>query len=129
MKRILKIFTVGGCGYYIIEGLYRTILNRGSVHWTMFLVGGLSLVSIVTIDNLLKYSIIIKSILSAIVITLMEFIVGYIYTYIIHKPIWTYGTADFMGIISFTWSLLWCGMACLVLIIKHLLHKITKQND
>lgn len=132
MKKLLKNlyrFCLGGIGYYLIETVYRALLHRGDVHWTMFIIGGLSLIVILDIDKHTRLPIIIKALWSGGVITSMEFILGYIYTYILHKPIWTYATADFMGIISFTWALLWCGLALLVLIGKRIIHKITKQND
>jgi uncharacterized membrane protein len=123
MLKIFLQFLLGGFGYYTIESIYRALLHRGRPHWTMFILGGLSLVWILFVDKKIKCSIVIKSILSGVVITSMEFILGYYYTYILHTPIWTYGTADFMGVISFTWSLLWCGLALIVLIIKRLFIK------
>ena len=126
MKKVFQ-FLIGGLGYYLIETVYRTLLHRGNVHWTMFVIGGLSLIVICDIDTY-KIPLIIKAIWSGGVITAMEFIVGYIYTYILHKPIWTYATADFLGIISFTWSLLWCGLALLVLIAKRIISKRYKTK-
>lgn len=120
-------FAFGGLCYYIIECLYRALLNRGQTHWTMFVIGGLSFVAILLIDEKLKLPIIIKAILSGAVITLMEFLLGYYYIYIRHTPIWTYETADFMGVISFTWALLWCGLALLVLIGKRLITKLQNK--
>lgn len=117
-------FIFGGLGYYVIECIYRAVFNRGRTHWTMLIIGGLSLVWILFIDEKFNFSIIIKAILSGVVITLMEFVLGYYYTYILHTPIWTYAIADFMGIISFTWSLLWCGLSLTVLIIKRIVDKI-----
>ena len=116
-------FLLGGFCYYTIECIYRAIFHPSQPHWTMFILGGLSFVWISLIDEKIKCSIVIKAILSGIVVTVMEFLLGYYYTYILHTPIWTYGTADFMGVISFTWSLLWCGLALIVLIIKHIVDK------
>lgn len=127
MKKILKVlsqFCLGGIGYYIIETIYRTLLHRGLTHWTMFIIGGLSLIVILNIDEHYRLPMVVKALWSGGIITCMEFILGYIYTYILHKPIWTYGTVDFMGVISLTWSLLWCGMALIVLMGRRLITKI-----
>ena len=121
-----KRFLLGGIGYYILESIFRILVDHGDTHWTMFILGGLSVVAIFAMDDYTKYSLLTKAILSGVIITTMEFMLGYLYTYILHSPIWTYGTADFMGIISFTWSLLWCGLSLLVLIGRRI---ITKQND
>lgn len=132
MKTILKylcLFCLGGVSYYLIETIYRHIVQHGAAHWTMVIIGGLSLVIICSIDNYTRLPIITKALLSGCIITLMEFILGYIYTYILHNPLWTYATADFMGIISFTWSLLWCGISLIILIIKKTISTFTKQND
>lgn len=111
-----KRFLLGGIGYYILESIFRILVDHGDTHWTMFILGGLAAAAIFAIDDYTKYSLLTKAILAGAAITAMEFILGYLYTYILHSPIWTYGTADFMGIISFTWSLLWCGLAYLALI-------------
>ena len=119
--KYIKRFLLGGVGYYILESIFRILVDHGDTHWTMFILGGLAVVAIFAIDDYTKYSILTKAILAGAAITAMEFILGYIYTYILHSPIWTYGTADFMGIISFTWSLLWCGLSLLVLMIKRII--------
>lgn len=121
MKSQIKRFLLGGIGYYILESIFRILVDHGDTHWTMFVLGGLSVVTILAIDDYTRYSLVTKAILAGAAITAMEFILGYIYTYILHSPIWTYGTADFMGIISFTWSLLWCGLSLLVLMIKRII--------
>jgi hypothetical protein len=117
-------FLIGGRGYYCVEIIWRVCISKQGVypHWTMFILGGLSLILICQIDNRLRCSIVLKAILSGAGITLMEFCLGSFYKFVLHSPIWTYGTADFMGIISFTWSLLWCGFSLLVIIIKHLIN-------
>ena len=118
-----KRFLLGGIGYYILESIFRILVDHGDTHWTMFILGGLSMVVILTIDDYTEHSLIGKALLSGVIITAMEFALGYLYTYILHSPIWTYGTADFMGIISFTWSLLWCGLALLVLVARRTIKK------
>lgn len=114
-------FVVGGATYYALEFSYRTILDRGDTHWTMFIIGGFSLMAILLIDDLMRLPLVVKAILGGAAITTMEFILGGFYLYVLHDPIWTYGTAAFMKVISFTWSLLWCALALLVLLIRRLL--------
>lgn len=83
---------------------------------------------IVMIDEKMHINIIFKALLSGVIITAMEFVLGFFYTFVLNDPIWTYGTADFMGIISFTWSLLWCALALCVLIAKRLIYKFTHKT-
>ena len=129
MKKRCNIFIGGGLCYYIIEVAFRRIIGSNPTHWMMFVVGGLSLLAIVTVDDKIRCPIVLKALISGGIITMIEFVIGYIYTYILNDPIWRYGTADFMGIISLTWSMLWCGLALFILICRRLIAKFTIQND
>lgn len=131
MKRAIKTccqFCIGGIGYYIIEIIWKMVIHNGSwPHLSMIVLGGLSLILICEIDDRLKCFIVLKALLSGAGITLMEFCLGCFYKFVLHNPLWTYAVADFMGIISFTWSMLWCGLSLIVLIAKKILNTI--QND
>ena len=123
----VKLFIYGGATYYALEYIYRTLLDRGDTHWTMLIIGGMSLVSIVFIEDKLKCSIFIKAILGGLAITAMEFILGGFYLYVLHDPIWTYGTAAILKVISVTWSMLWCALSLLVILIRRMFLKRFKE--
>ena len=81
--KYLLYFLIGGASYYTLEFSYRTLLHRGDTHWTMFIIGGFSLMAILLIDDLLRIPIVFKAILGGIAITVMEFILGGFYLWFV----------------------------------------------
>ena len=131
MKKAWKYplyFIGGGIAYYLLEYSFRTILHRGDTHWTMFVIGGFSLMAILLIDDRLRFPLWVKAILSGLAITAMEFLLGGFYLYVLHDPIWTYGTAAILEVISVTWSMLWCALSLLVLLIRRLFLRVIGRN-
>lgn len=101
------LFLIGGRLYTWIE-----LLWRGRTHWTMFMLGGLCFV-IMGMLNEYKFawqqSLITQSIISAIVITVLEFITGCIVNLWLGWHIWDYSELPFnlMGQICLHFFLLW----------------------
>ncbi|MBE6577918.1 MAG: hypothetical protein E7653_07265 [Ruminococcaceae bacterium] len=126
MKYIRRFF-IGGALYFLLEYTFRTTLDRGDTHPMMLVLGGLSLVSISIIEDKLKCSIFIKAILGGLAVTFFELIIGGYYMYVLHDPIWFYGTAAIFKVISVTWSMLWCALSLIVLIVLRLLAKLEKK--
>ena len=89
IKHILKysfLLAVGGATYVLIE-----ILARGFSHWTMFVVGGICFVLVGIINEITpKVPLIQQMVLSAAIITLIEFISGCILNLWLHLNIWDY---------------------------------------
>ena len=89
MKHLIKYFIlllIGGVAYYCIE-----ILARGFSHWTMFFVGGICFILIGIINEITpKMPLIHQMILSAVIITAIEFISGCILNLWLGLGIWDY---------------------------------------
>ncbi len=125
--KYIRCFFIGGAFYFLLEYVFRTTLGRGDTHPMMLVLGGLSLVSICLIDDKLKCSIFIKAILGGLAVTLFELLIGGFYMYVLHDPIWFYGTAAIFKVISVTWSMLWCALSLIVLLALRLLARIEKK--
>ena len=89
MKYLIKyliLLIVGGAAYYCIE-----LLARGFSHWTMFLVGGICFILIGIINEVTpKMPLIQQMVLSAVIITAIEFISGCILNLWLGLEIWDY---------------------------------------
>lgn len=89
MKYLIKyliLLIVGGAAYYGIE-----VLARGFSHWTMFLVGGICFILIGIINEVTpKMPLIQQMLLSAAIITAVEFISGCVLNLWLGLDIWDY---------------------------------------
>lgn len=89
MKYLIKyliLLIVGGAAYYCIE-----LLARGFSHWTMFLVGGICFIFIGIINEVTpKTPLIRQMLISAIIITAIEFVAGCILNLWLGWNIWDY---------------------------------------
>ena len=100
------LFWMGGLIYQIVE-----ILWGGNSHWTMFIVGGTCEILINYIYKLLinNTNIFIICLLGGIVITLIEFLVGFIVNIKLKWKIWDYSKIknNVMGQICLEYSCYW----------------------
>jgi uncharacterized membrane protein len=110
-----------------MEYAFRTLLDRGDTHPMMLLMGGLTLVALDLIDDKLKCSTVIKAILGGLFVTLLEFIIGGFYMYVLHDPIWFYGTAAIFKVISVTWSMLWCALCFIAILVRRLILRLDQK--
>lgn len=89
MKYVIKyiiLLLIGGMAYYCIE-----LLARGFSHWTMFLVGGICFILIGIINEITpKIPLIQQMLLSAVIITAVEFVSGCILNLWLGLNIWDY---------------------------------------
>ena len=89
MKHLVKyliLLVVGGAAYYGIE-----IVARGFSHWTMFFVGGICFVLVGIINEVTpKIPLLQQMILSAAIITAIEFVSGCILNIWLGLNIWDY---------------------------------------
>lgn len=111
------LFLIGGVIYTFIE-----LLWDGSTHWTMFLLGGICFV-IMGLLNEYKFSwkesIIKQSLISAVIITIFEFITGCIVNLIFKLDIWDYSNLPFniLGQVCLYFFILWIPLSIVGIII------------
>lgn len=105
------LWLIGGRSYTWIE-----LLWRGYTHWTMFILGGTCFV-IMGLLNEYKFvwqqSLIIQSVISAVVITIFEFITGCIVNIWLGWKVWDYSGLPFnlCGQICLYYFLLWIPLS------------------
>ena len=109
MKELLKIFIlfiVGGTSYLLIELAY-----RGRTHWSMFLVGGICFVLLGVVNEIFPWDmpLIWQSVAGALMITAVEYLVGYIINIHLGWEVWNYSNLPFnvRGQICLPFSCLW----------------------
>lgn len=99
------LFFIYGFMYYIIEVLY-----RGYSHWSMFILGGLCGVIIGLLNEKNKtISILKQGIYGALIVTILEFIIGYIVNILLGWNIWDYSNVpfNFLGQICLPFTIIW----------------------
>lgn len=105
LKYIL-LFFIGGYAYCLVEILY-----RGYTHISMLIAGGLGFLVIDILNTRFenKMSIISKMLISALVITLIEFIAGIIVNKWLNLNVWDYSDLpyNFMGQICLLFTNIW----------------------
>lgn len=123
MKKWLKkeffIFIIFGISYFTLEILY-----RGYSHWTMILLGGIVSVLIGLINEITPNMRMWKQMfLGTILITVFEFILGYILNIKLGLGIWDYSNIPFniMGQICLPFSFLWFVLSYFVIMLDDIL--------
>lgn len=111
------LFIIGGRLYTWIE-----ILWRGYTHWTMFLLGGLCFVIMGLLNEHIfpwKLSLVAQAVISAIVITVFEFITGCIVNLWLGWQVWDYSSLPFnvLGQICLYYFLLWIPLSMMGIIL------------
>lgn len=109
------IFLIGAIVYPCIELVYK----NGNTHWTMALVGGIALLSIVDINFILKKNnILLRVITATLIVTTIEFIAGMIINKLCGLRVWDYTNCDFnlYGQICLKFSFYW-SILCLAVIL------------
>lgn len=118
MKHLFKwfiLFSLGGIFYILIE-----LLWRGYSHWTMFILGGTCFLSLGMINEFYDYGIplILQMFFGCIIITLLEFITGYIVNIKFGMNVWNYSDMPYniLGQICLPYMILWFFLsgACIV---------------
>lgn len=123
MKKWLKkeffIFIIFGISYFTLEILY-----RGYSHWTMIFLGGTVSVLIGLINEITPNMRMWKQMfLGTILITVFEFILGYILNIKLGLGIWDYSNVPFniMGQICLPFSFLWFILSYFVIMLDDIL--------
>lgn len=114
--KLLILFLIGGLVYVLIELAY-----RGYSHWSMFILGGICFIAIGGINNYIDYDmpILLQSIIASVIITLFEFICGYIINIKLGWNVWDYSELQFniKGQICLPFSIIWMGIGMLAIFI------------
>lgn len=107
-KTNLMIFSLGACGYGLIE-----ILWRGYTHWSMLGAGGLSFLGLSSLATRLKrHSLLLKGIAGCGLITAIEYVFGVIFNLLLKKNVWDYSrmplnlNGQICALYSFFWMML-----------------------
>jgi uncharacterized membrane protein len=123
MKKWLKkeffIFIIFGISYFTLEILY-----RGYSHWTMIFLGGIVSVLIGLINEITPNMRMWKQmLLGTILITVFEFILGYILNIKLGLGIWDYSSIPFniMGQICLPFSFLWFVLSYFIIMLDDIL--------
>ena len=106
LYKYLFLFLLGGFGYFYIE-----ILFRGHSHFSMIICGGLAFIFCGMLNQFFPFKITLfaQVILSSIIITLLEFITGYIVNIKLGWNVWDYSNLPYnlYGQICLSFTLLW----------------------
>lgn len=129
--RVIKyivLFLIGGAAYFGIE-----ILWRGYSHWTMFLLGGLCFVIVGALNNWLPWEMDIEKQagIGAIIITVLEFIVGVIVNLVLKWNVWDYSLLPFniLGQISLPFTLIWIVLSTAIIVVDDWVrYKVFKEE-
>lgn len=100
----LYIALLGGFGYCTIEIIY-----RGRTHYSMFFAGAVVLASFYYISKNTQLTFIQKCLVGALIITLLELVLGIWFNLILKENVWNYSNVplNFMGQICLPFSLIW----------------------
>lgn len=112
-KQLLKyllLFLVGGLCYVLME-----IIFRGFSHWSMYILGGVCFILLGLINEILPWETPLwkQMVLGGVIITSLEFIIGYIVNIKMHLGVWDYSALPFnlLGQICLSFSILWCFLS------------------
>lgn len=103
--KLLMLFCYGGCLYTIVE-----LLFRGNSHWTMFILGGLCFLLVGGIDEVFgNMTLIAQMGISAVIITVLEFICGCIVNLWLDMDVWNYTSLPFniLGQVCLIFTVAW----------------------
>ncbi len=100
----MLLFAIGGIVYIIIE-----LLWRGYTHFSMFILGGMCFFLVGQINENRKIPLITQMVIGAAIITLLEFICGYIVNIRLGLDVWNYADMpmNIMGQICLPYTLAW----------------------
>lgn len=108
------LFGIGGIIYIIIE-----LLWRGSSHWSMFILGGACflVVGLINEQSRGRIPLLLQMLISAVIITILEFVTGYIVNIRMGLNVWSYYDMPYniMGQVCLLYTVLWffLSLACI----------------
>lgn len=118
IKNIIKYLIlgiIGGFTYVIIEMLY-----RGHSHWSMFIVSAVAFISIGLINEFISWDMKLwkQMLIGSGIVTVLEFISGYILNIKLGWHIWDYSNVPFniMGQICLPFSIAWFFISLIAIV-------------
>lgn len=120
-RTALVIFTIGACGYGLIE-----ILWRGYTHWSMLTAGGISFLGLSKISKRLKSAgLLVCAITGGAFITAIELLFGIVFNIILKKNVWDYSRMPFniWGQVCLLYSFFWVVLSFLFIPIAAALNR------
>ena len=121
--RKTALFALGGGAYVGLE-----LLWRGRSHYSMFLAGGAALLLIGQLNHVKpKLPLLFRAVAGAGIITMVELTAGLLFNR--NYSVWDYRGhwGNYMGQICPLFSLLWIGLAALVLLIYDPLERVIQK--
>ena len=118
VKNIIKYLIlgiIGGFTYVLIELLY-----RGHSHWSMFLVSTFAFISIGLINEFIRWDMELwkQMLIGSGIVTILEFISGYILNIKLGWHIWDYSNVPFniLGQICLPFSIVWFFISLIAIV-------------
>ncbi len=107
------LFGFGGIAYLVIE-----LLWRGWSHWSMFWLGGACFVAIGLINEKTKLPVLLQMLMGALIITVLEFLIGYVVNIKMGLQVWSYYHLPYniMGQVCLPYTLLWFVMSFICIV-------------
>ena len=127
MKKNIVIFLLFGFLYYLLE-----VLFRGYSHISMFVLGGVCGLGIGLINEYTPdMPIISQMFVGAFIITVLEFVVGYIVNIKLGLNVWDYSGLKFniKGQICLQFSFLWFMLSYLIIKLDDYFRKEMNKNE
>lgn len=128
IEKYMILFAIGGMAYFLLE-----VLVRGYSHYSMFLCGGAGFLccGLLNENMKIKMSFISQMVLSALIITALEFITGLIVNIWLKMDIWDYSQFpyNFMGQICLLYSIFWFFVSSVAIVLDDFLrYKIFNEE-
>lgn len=116
LRKYLPLFTIGGGLYFLLEIMY-----RGYSHWSMFMLGGSCFICIGLLNEWLPRTtpVWIQALIGGGIITILEFVTGYIVNILLGWKIWDYSNLplNVLGQICLPFCILWIGIAAIAILL------------
>ncbi len=120
----LALFLIGGAAYNVLEYFW-----RGYSHWTMAIDGGICLVGIFAICTKTELNFIYKVLLSACLITTVEFVSGLVINKYFKLNVWDYSDVPYniLGQICPRYMLLWVALCVPVVAVIDIMYSLAER--
>ncbi len=126
--KYLFLFLVGGFGYGAVE-----IMFRGFSHISMLVAGGISFVLIGLLNEIYTWEMALVSqmLISAIIVTVVEFIVGLIVNVWLKLDVWDYSAYPYnlMGQICLLYTNIWFFLSVIAIVSDDFLRFILLKEE
>ena len=126
MKHVWR-FLVGGVAYFVVEVIWRAIMNHWAASFLMAPIAGIVCVTVMALYDK-HVPMILGGLVGAVVTTLFELIVGSIALFGFGRRFWHYSRINWKGIIALDWFFKWWGVCFALLVARRLLELYLKRR-